>query len=116
MSDTEPTNNNAICDEAIAPSPIDGQSILGQFVLSDDNRETIIRQAISTVEGWKNLARSVKYHSTLSVDVAKQACVALLRKVAGDKEADQITTDGDMVSVPFADLLVVQLEKHISEV
>lgn len=82
----------------------------------------LIKMAISSTEGWQNLAKSVKNSGNSN---AKNKCIALLRKLAGDKEIDLPISDKEgpvtledcteTVKVKFADLLEQQLNQHFQK-
>lgn len=85
--------------------------------ITDDDRIVIIRRCISSVQGWKNLADSIK---TSTNPDAYDQCINLFKKMAGDKEiavpaTDVETREQDEVKMMFFDMLVMQLNKHFDE-
>jgi hypothetical protein len=85
--------------------------------LTEDQKIKMIKRAISSVQGWKNLATSVK-QAPLTAPTAKEKCIELLRKIGGDREIT-IPIEGDdefgEVAVNFSDLLVQQLEDNLTK-
>ena len=85
--------------------------------LTKEAKITLIKRAISTVQGWENLARSLQGKGPK----AKEECIVLLREIGGEKEIDLpvVETDGSTsqnIAVSFAELLVQQLEQHIAKI
>jgi len=81
--------------------------------LSEDQKIQLIKQAISSVEGWKNLALSLNGDPS-----NKEKCIELLRKIGGDKMVAlpviiESTGEPDEVSITFSDVLIMELEKNI---
>lgn len=79
--------------------------------MTEEVKIQLVKQAISTTEGWKALAQSLI--SAADPVASKAYCIELLRKIAGNKEIDLPTNEG-IVKGNFADLLIQQLEYNIA--
>lgn len=85
---------------------------------SDEEKIQLIRRAISSVEGWRNLAESLQGNP----ESAKEECIRLLRIIGGDKMIDVPATVTDengnsveeTVKINFSDKLVDQLNEFIA--
>lgn len=86
----------------------------GPTEITDEKRIELIKRAISSEAGWQALAQSVRYHSTENYEEIKTRCIEFLHKIAGDREVDVPTVNGQTVKVKFADMLVQQLEYNIA--
>ena len=87
--------------------------------LTDEQKISIIRMAIMTLQGWRNLALSLQGKP----DSAKEECARLLRIIGKDKliDIDAIITDPDgnnpiptKVTINLSDKLVAQLDENIA--
>jgi hypothetical protein len=82
--------------------------------LTDEEKLSLIKRAISTKEGWKNLALSIKLH--INPVGAKQKCIEALEEIGGDKEIEMKTVDSIPVNIKMSELLVRELEENLSKV
>lgn len=71
----------------------------------------LLRQSVRTIEGWKNLAYSIK---TSSNPKAKENCIKMLKEAFENKPIEFGLMEKQEVS--FHDLLEDQLNKFIQEV
>ena len=79
--------------------------------LSKDKKLELIKWAISSEQGWKSLAESIKGFS--DPDAAKAKCLEYFATLAGDRVIN-IPIDDGTVEVKYYDLLVQQLDQHIN--
>lgn len=82
-------------------------------IITDEMRIELIKRAIQTTEGWKNLALAVAGHEDRI-----EKCKELLRKIGGDIEYDApvIGEDFSEIKVKFADMLVASLENNLKNI
>jgi hypothetical protein len=84
--------------------------------ISEDAKLRLIKRAISSDEGWQTLAKSVISAIENGTPDAKEKCVELLRKIAGDRKVSVAIDNSEEPynQVNFADLLVQQLEYNLA--
>jgi hypothetical protein len=97
--------------------------------ITEEKRIELVKAIISSKDGRKTLALSVK-NATKDVNPdAKNQCIEILRKIAGDKEIDipvgiekgvkateSMGEAVETVKVSFADLLIQQLEENLTDI
>jgi len=79
--------------------------------LSKDKKLELIKWAISSEQGWKSLAESIKGFS--DPDAAKAKCLEYFATLANNKIINMSIED-QLVEVKYYDLLVQQLDQHIN--
>jgi len=93
------------------------------MIIDDESKINMIRRALSSVEGWQNLAAAIgndenKKEETIRIFklIAKDTNITVSKPMSEDScefnYKDQPYLEGSIV-VPFIDLLVQQLDRYI---
>lgn len=76
-----------------------------------ENKKALLRKALSTEQGWINLAKSVKNSSNPN---AKQECIDLIKQTYDNNLVNLPTNSGEEAEVFMHDLLISKLEENIN--
>ena len=79
-------------------------------MLTEEESIELVKKAISSKQGWINLAASIGSHLN-----RKMHCIQILEKIAGDTKITLPVIDGEPALVSYKELLVLELEKYLSE-
>lgn len=85
-------------------------------MISEDKKIELIKRAISSTEGWRNLALSLQGKP----EAAREECIRLLKIIGANKiidvpAIDEKTGDTEVIQINFSDKLIEQLDENIAQ-